>query len=347
MSAIPDLRTETASAATSGARTGRDRWVLRIANLLLYLRHPRTVVQFRLRVGFFPNIARPRRFAELMLWRKCFDRNPRFVTFTDKLATKALAARLCPDLAQAEVLWAGDDVRQIPPAVLARPVVIKASHGCDFSHVRPRGARDRALRPRQIRRINGWLRRRYGQHLLEWAYRLAGRKLFAEAMILPPPGEELLDLSVHAADGVPLIIEAVVANKTARQRKGYFHPDGARWPELEPRRRVAVAKRTLPADFQLPMAYRAASTYAGRLGAGIDYARFDFLVAGEQLYAGEISVYPGSGLARHDEFLAYNTFLAARWSLLSSWFFQRPHRGLRGVYAAALANAFRARNAEG
>ena len=314
-----------------------DRLVLPLANALVYLRHPWSVVRFRRRVGYFPNAARPARYGEKMLWRKLFDRNPLFVTFSDKLATKALQARLTPSLPLAEILWTGLKVDAIPAAVLQRPVAIKASHGCDWSLFRRRGEAHGPLKPRQRRRVDRWMHRSYGQHLLEWAYRHAERRLLVETLIEPAPGEALLDLSVHLVDGVPLFIEAIAHNKTAQQRKGYFHVNGMRWSQLEPRRRDPTAKPALPVDATLPTCHREALLHARRLGAGVDYLRVDFLVAGERLYGGEIAVYPGSGLARDSEFAAYNALLAERWDLRKSWFLTAPQRGPRRLYAGALA----------
>ena len=326
-------------AFTAGAAS--QRLVLRVAQLLAWLVHGRSLLRFRRRVGYWPNAARPRRYNEMMLWRKLFDHNPRFIVFSDKLATRALQARLCPDLALPELLWVGEDAARIPPAALLRPAVIKASHGCDYNHFRRRGAGDRALKPRQVRRLNAWLRRTYGRPQGEWAYRFVAPKLFVEALVTPDPGDELLDLSVHVVGGAPLFLEAIVRNKTAAQRKGYFHCDGTRWPELEPRRREADRKPALPADFTLPACRAEALVHAARLGAGVDYARVDFLVASGRLHGGEIAVYPGSGLTRHSEFAAYNDLLASRWDLTTSWFLTTPQPGLRGVYARALAALLR------
>jgi hypothetical protein len=321
-----------------------DRPVLWLTNLLLYLRHARVMLQFRARAGYWPDAARPSHAGEKMLWRKLFDHDPRFVVFTDKLATRALRAGLCPDLASAELLWCGTDAAAIPEEVRRRPIVIKASHGCGHSLSLPEG-RARPLRRRQARQLNGWLRQTYGRHQAEWAYRHAGRRLFAEAFIETAPGEALLDLSVHAVDGLPLFVEAILGNKTAEQRKGYFHPDGRRWPEIEPRRRDPARRPALPADFRLPGCLAEALRHAARLAAGADYLRVDFLVARGRLHGGEIAVYPGSGLARRSEFEAYDALLASRWDLSRTWFLATPQRGWRRFYAAAFGRHLAAADA--
>lgn len=307
-----------------------------LTNLRIYVRHWLIIEQFCRRVGYLPNAARPLRYAEKMLWRKLFDHNPLFVTFCDKLATREFVSQRCPELMMAEILWTGDDVRQLPARVQARPCVIKASHGSGYNVYRRRGDADGPPTPAQVRHINGWLRKAYGQPMLEWAYRLARRKLFAEALIVPAGNDDLIDLAVHATDGTPLFIEAIVCNKTARQRKGYFRIDGRRWPEIEPVRRRPRKRLPLEPEFRLPPSFHAALKHAEILSAGVDYARFDFIAASGQLYGGEITVYPGSGLSRHKEFRNHDEYLAAHWDLSKSWFFTARHRGWQEIYAGAL-----------
>ncbi|TPI62141.1 hypothetical protein FJ420_24420 [Mesorhizobium sp. B3-1-3] len=52
-----------------------------------------------MKLGYRPNPAAPTRYNELTLWRKIVDRNPRFVTPTDKLAAKAYYPRRLPRIA--------------------------------------------------------------------------------------------------------------------------------------------------------------------------------------------------------------------------------------------------------
>jgi hypothetical protein len=307
-----------------------------LANLFVYIRHPTSVGQFLLKVGYLPNVARALRYNEKMLWRKIFDHNPLFVTFTDKLATKELISRICPQLKIAEVLWIGDDISTIPDDVLRRPIVIKASHSYDKNFIPMAGGAGRDI---PVGRINGWLGQVHGRLQLEWAYGLVERKIFAEALILPDKGDELVDLSVHAVDGTPVFIEAVLGNKTASQRKGYFKTDGARWPELEPKR--LTPRPLLPENFRLPPSFAEALVHTRRLSTGVDYARFDFIAVGDRLYAGEITVYPASGLTRHGDFLVYNEVMSDHWDLSKSWFLLSRHRGIKRHYAKALSRLLR------
>lgn len=304
-----------------------------LVNVFAYVRHP-YVRKFRHEVGYLPNVARPFRYNEKMLWRKLFDHNPLFVTFTDKLATKALVSRICPQLRIAEVLWIGEDISTIPAGVLDRPVVIKANHGCSKNFFPKAGEAGRDI---PADRINSWLGKVHARNRLEWAYGLVERKLFAEELILPDKGYELVDLAVHAVDEVPMFIEAIIGNKTANKLKGYFGTNGARWPELEAERRKLRPSLPLPEDFRLPPIYAEALYHTKRLSAGVDYARFDFIAVSDRLYAGEITVYPGSGsTTRRSDFLLCNAVVSDHWDLSKSWFLHSHHRGLRRAYAKAL-----------
>lgn len=314
-----------------------DAAVFAVTNGLVYLAHPRHMVTFRHAVGYFPNVAKPVRYSELVLWRKVFDHNPLFVTFSDKLATKRYVAQRCPDLALARVLWTGTDAASIPMASLGRPVLIKSNHGSGQNLIV--GPRDSESLP--VDRLNGWLGRPHGQHLLEWAYAKAERALLVEEVLGTDDGDELVDLMVHTVGGVPVFLEAIVGNKTVYARKGYFRPDGSRWPELE---RRSAGRTSLPGYFQLPPSYREAVDHARVLGSGIDYVRIDFMCASGRLYGGEITVYPGSGLTRHAEFPVYNALMAQRWDVSTSWFLASCQRGLRGLYARALERFLNSRD---
>src|SRR5262249_55554258 len=107
--------------------------VRRAISALVALRHRRLMRRFARQMGSRPDPAFPRSYNEKLLWRKLFDHDPRFVTFTDKLAAKAYAAATCPDLAVAPTLWSGADPREIPADLLEADVVVKTNHGCGFN----------------------------------------------------------------------------------------------------------------------------------------------------------------------------------------------------------------------
>lgn len=66
-------------------------------NLFIFARYPSLVRKFKKRIGYYPNIAAPEKYHEMIFWRKIFDRNPLFITFCDKLAAKVFIKAKIPE----------------------------------------------------------------------------------------------------------------------------------------------------------------------------------------------------------------------------------------------------------
>ena len=79
--------------------------------------------------------------------------------------------------------------------------------------------------------------------------------------------------------------------------------------------------RHLSADVAVPDGFFAALAHAKELSRGVDFARFDFLVDGPRVWAGEITVFPAAGYAdlRPEE----TALVTDVWDLRNSWFFTR------------------------
>jgi len=292
-------------------------------NALFYLKYARHVNRFRRKVGYLPNIACPKRYNEMMLWRKLFDHNPAFITFSDKLATKTYITERCPNLAVLQPIWIGKDPAKIPQDVLENTMVIKANHGCGWNHFH---AADqplaRALSRTAHSKMQSWVTSRHGTTNMEWANQHSEKTLFCE----PSLGSisSVRDLSVHAGNAEVFVLEYIVANKTDRQQKAYFSPDGTRYREIE--RSISFEEQDpyLPDGAILPPQFLQAMEHAKTLSANIDYARFDFMLADNVLYGGEITVYPASGLTNATKFAAYNALMEDKWDIEQSRYFQTP-----------------------
>lgn len=301
------------------------------------LRAPRLHWKYIRRMRRIPDVARPRLYSERMLWRKLFDRNPDFITFSDKLACKRWIAERLPTLSIPRVLWEGERAEDIPQDLIRPGVAIKANHGSTFNLL----IRD-APPPREqvVETARRWLARDWGRRRGEWSYALVPRRVFVEELIAPtagdPAGARLLDIKVHAGNG-QLANVAVLADDDAGRRGGRnFDSDGNALAEGMPH-----YDETTEAVAQ-PETFRAACDAARELSRGVDYARFDFLAVGRRLYAGEITVFNYAGYRDYGpELWALQQPL---WDLRDSFFMRgAAQRGgwLTRAYAAALARALR------
>lgn len=304
-----------------------------LAQLYGYGRHPLLAVRFRRALGYWPNIAAPSSYNEKLLWRKVFDRNPLFTELSDRLkAQDYLVSRSSGALSSAPRLWVGLDGAAIPDAALAPGTVLKATHGSGWNEFIEAEPVDR---PAIRNRASQWLARRYGAATGEWGYRGVQPRLVVERLLHGSAGQPLLELKLHAMNGRLAMCFAMTHPKRKGARYAIFDRDGRR---LKARAAVVYNRdeHVLPADFRLPREFAAARKSIEQASRGIDYARFDVLVAEGGLHAGEVTLYCNAGLAAYDD-PAIDKLLSGCWSLADSWFVGQVQQGWRELYRQALA----------
>lgn len=291
-----------------------------LENMAIYALNPLHMLRFRRKVGYFPNVAQPTTYQEKIAWRKIFDRNPLFAVFTDKLATKDFLRERAPGLPVARTLWVGDRLTREAFDLLDDKTVLKANHGCDMSHY---PGRERLTFDELRRLSDGWLRRTHGRNTWEHAYRGARKLLFIEELLVSPD-RPLIDIGVRAMDGRPVSVWYYIFNKTPDQKIAYFTPQGERVPAFDA---LVKDKEILDPALERRQPVVDCVAWAALLSRGLDYARFDFLVVGDTVHGGEITLYSLSGLTdgRAPAQRLYSDLLSSAWDLRKSDFFARRH----------------------
>lgn len=320
-----------------------DRAVLAATNAGLYLRFAPLVYRFRKRCGFWPNLAKPQCVSELLQWRKIFDHDPRHVTFCDKLATKDYIGRVAPDLSLPETLWVGEEPEAIPDRLLVPGYVTKTNNSSGQNYLPHRERWDRSKINQQFRqwlRTSDLIRRRsWRDKGQEWAYWQVPPKVFVERQIEAP---RLLDISVRVFDGKASVVSCALDHKTPAKTMAYFDRNGTRThPKNHPE------TNTLAADFTVPPTFHAAVQVAERLGRGFDFLRCDFLATSSQIFGGEITCYPASGIGGGDDEEHFRA-MYRQWlgTLDISWALSIPPRGLlRRIYLSAFRHWLKVRRA--
>lgn len=316
-----------------------DGLIFAIANAWLYAGNFRLVRycwRFNRRL---PNIANPQRYSERMLWRKLVDHNPRFVIFSDKLATKEYVQRRCPELPLPRTLWIGRNTDEIPDELLAGDVFVKANHGCGFNwHIRG-GQCDRAALRRASER---WLTAVHGRRFGEWSYSQVEPKLFVEEAIGDAEAD-LIEFNVRASNGRAILGSVLGRCKLPDQWLVYldvagFPTHGTTDPEEGP-----IAP--LPPGVAIREPYLRAVRFAERLSVGVDYVRVDFMWNGSVLFGGEITTYPSAGL-KDPASASVDALIRSGWDLGHAHFLNVPHSGWQRIYAGAIRRRWSGRRAD-
>jgi hypothetical protein len=253
-------------------------------------------IWFRRRFGRSLRLSRPRTFNEKVNWRIIKDRRPLLEGTCDKLTMKERAQEAATGLVRVpRTYWVGSDVSELADLDLPERWVLKPNHRTGLVHLgkgRPDVA-DLADRTR------GWTEGQHWRVTGEWAYRSARPCLLVEEFI-GEPGQIPKDFKVFVYDGVPRLVEV----HTGRFTDHRGHPYTADWEPL-----AEAPDGGIPRPEKLPEMLQAAAA----LAQGFDMLRVDFYEEDGELWFGELTPYPGSGLL--DRIEPYDELMGAWWTL--------------------------------
>jgi hypothetical protein len=254
----------------------------------------------------FPRVRNPITFNEKVNWRILKDRREILTWTCDKLAMKDYASSVQGATAHGlripRTLWSGTDVRELQSVELPEHWVLKPNHRSGrvfFGHGQPDV-------PVLQEAVEDWLRPAEAVDLHEWAY-LKARPLMLAEEFLGVPGSPPSDYKFYVFAGEVAVVEVHV-DRYNGHRIRYYLPD---WTPLE----VSVGKRLpSPAEGAPPGNFEKMIVIAGELGRSFDFMRVDLYSVDGDVFFGEVTPYPGSGI---EPFVpkSFDDELGAKWKL--------------------------------
>jgi hypothetical protein len=199
-------------------------------------------------------------------------------------------------------LWSGTDVTELENINLPEHWVLKPNHRSGlvfFGHGQPDVPVLREM-------AQGWLRSVEGVDLHEWAY-LRARPLLLAEELLGVPGSPPSDYKFYVFAGKVAAVE-VHADRHRDHRVRYYLPD---WTSLE----VTYGSIQLsPAEAPPPGNLAKMVAIASDLGRSFDFIRVDLYSVDGEVFFGELTPYPGSGI---NPFVpnSFDDELGAKWEL--------------------------------
>ncbi|MDG1302131.1 MAG: ATP-grasp fold amidoligase family protein, partial [Opitutae bacterium] len=84
---------------------------------------------YKSKFGDNPRLLAPKNFNEKIQWAKLFRRKPIYTKFADKLAVRDYVSKKIGSQYLTNILWSGDDIRQLKLSELPSRFVIKSNNG--------------------------------------------------------------------------------------------------------------------------------------------------------------------------------------------------------------------------
>lgn len=296
-----------------------------LLNGFAWASHPRVMWTYWRTLGEWPNAAFPRSFNEKVLWRKLFDRDPRFGRLTDKLAARDFVRERIPSINHPRIFWVGDAPEEIPDTVLDRPCVIKTNRGSGWNMFN--WSRGQLSRQEVIDYFKRRSRRVFGASIGEWPYRMVTQKFFAEELHVDERGRVPDDVKVHVFGGKVVTVTYIHDRFGKRAHISLT-------PKLE---RADTVWEDYSADYDpvITDIHHRLVAHAAELARDIDYVRVDMYVHNDKLYFQEFTFFPGSGLSKRNKGLTERQRNAS-WDLTTTSFFADSQGGWKSAYKRLL-----------
>jgi hypothetical protein len=254
----------------------------------------------------FPRVRNPVTFNEKVNWRILKDRREVLTWTCDKLAMKDYVSDVHGATALGmrvpRTLWSGTDVRELEDVELPEHWVLKPNHRSGLVFF----GRGRPDIPVLRETVRNWLRPEEAVDLHEWAY-LKARPLLVAEELLGAPGSPPSDYKFYVFAGETAAIEVHTDRFTNHSLRWYL-PD---WTPLEVtygESELASAESLPPSNFKRMMGI------AGELGRPFDFMRVDLYNIDGEIFFGELTPYPASGIERFDP-ASFDDELGAKWKL--------------------------------
>lgn len=244
------------------------------------------IQQFRHRHGVFPNLSNPQTFNEKIQWLKLHW----FDNLAEQCADKYQAREFVRTHIGEEYLIpaygtytsiSSKEIEHLP-----NQFVLKGTHGSGWVIIcRNKQQMDW---PRQINRMQGWLRRNYYWKSREWVYKCLTPRILAEELLVDPVWTVPLDYKVHCFHGIPHFIQVDIDRFGNHSRNFYDF----NWNLLE----FGLA-HPINLEVSLPSPDLALlDTLCRKLSHPFPYVRVDFYWHKQQFKFGELTFFHGSGL---------------------------------------------------
>jgi hypothetical protein len=219
-----------------------------------------------------------------------FDRNPTLTSVSDKLGVRDHVAKIAGNHNLIPLIWQGKNTNDIPFNGLPKQFALKTNHGCGYNIL----VHDKTQINQAdiIQKVSGWLKKNYCTDTgfgVEWAYKNIGPSILIESL-LDDNGKALIDYKFYCYAGRAEIILMVFGrydNLTTKHFTRDLVPIG-----------LSKGRTQYEGHVMPPENFGQMLEIAERLATGFDFMRVDLYNVKGQIYFGELTCYPATGLSR-------------------------------------------------
>lgn len=241
--------------------------------------------------GRFPNWKKPQTFSEKLQWLKLYDRRPVYTMMVDKYAVKRYIADILGEEYIIPTLGIWDTPEDIEWEKLPSQFVLKTTHGGGNMGVIICRDKNTFDIKKAIIKLKENLKIDLFDIWREWPYKDVAKRIIAEKYLEPcSESGDLPDYKLFCFNGEPRFCQ-VISGRESKMCIDFFDKEWTHQPFHEPRN-YPFADVLPEKPKNLDKMWR----LAAMISKGYPFLRIDFYEVKNDIYLGEITLYPTSGM---------------------------------------------------
>lgn len=242
------------------------------------------------RTGKQLNLRHPVTFGDKINWLKLNYKHKHLIELVDKYQVREHIAQtigrsyLIPNHA------VFNTVSQINSDTLPEQFVLKPNHGSGWVIC----CTDKSTLdwPQTLATLDGWMKKDYSLQGKEWPYAYVPRKIICQELLPNDTERPLIDYRFFCTQGQVHFCQVDCGYLTNPKR--FFYDTN--WQPMAIQQRLPTCKESLPRPDRLDEMLNVAS----KLSHDLPFARIDLYNPGQQIFFGEITLYPGAGYIQYE-----------------------------------------------
>lgn len=243
-------------------------------------------LQFRIKVGYWPDLNNPKSFNEKLQWLKFNDIHPEYTKLVDKVEAKIHVEKVVGSKYIIPTIGVWDSIDDIDWASLPNQFVVKATNDSGGVVV----CKDKSLlnieqAKNKLRSLGG---RDYTKYNKEYPYHNVPHRFIVEAYLEDESGYELKDYKIFCSYGKPKFLFVATGRQQHDTRFDFYDTEFNHLPLLNGHDNADVWP-TKPKNFAEML------EVAAKLSEGIPQIRVDLYNCNGNIYFGELTFFHWSG----------------------------------------------------
>jgi len=234
------------------------------------------------------NLENPTTFNEKIQWIKLYGNHREMAYLADKYTVRQYVEKKIGNKYLIELFGVWDRFDDIEFSKLPNQFVLKCNHGCGYNIVVKDKSKFSIKKAKE--KIEKWMNEDYGIYGFELHYSQIPHKIIAEEYIEQVDGG-LFDYKIHCFKGIPKFVEVIgerdIDHHIAQECVFDLEWNCQNWTSGVYPRFIEKPKKPRKLDEMIQI--------AKQLSYGINYARIDLYIIGDNIKFGEITLTPGAG----------------------------------------------------